>query len=132
MIMNFLRKFMAGRYGPDHLNTAMILLALVISLISRFVNLSILVFLSYFILALVVYRMLSRDIVRRRAENDRFIRYYWPIKQKIKVFFQRLKSRRTHKFFHCPSCRNLLRVPRGKGKMQITCPKCGERFVKKT
>jgi predicted RNA-binding Zn-ribbon protein involved in translation (DUF1610 family) len=130
--MNFLRNFMAGRYGPDHLNTALIIFALLLSFISRFAILSLLVYLSYLLIILTVFRFLSRNIQKRRAENDKFLRLYWPIKQKIKAFFSSLKSRKTHKFFKCPSCSNLLRVPRGKGKLQITCPKCGERFIRKT
>ena len=130
--MNFLRNFMAGRYGPDHLNTALIITSIAISLISRFVHLTVLVYISYIFLLLVVLRMLSRNIPKRRAENDKFLRYWWPIKQKIKRFFEKLKKRKTHKLFKCPSCKNTLRVPRGKGKLQVTCPKCGERFIKKT
>lgn len=130
--MNFLRNFMAGRYGPDHLNTALIIVALLLSFLSRFAILSLLVYLSYLLLILTVFRFLSRNIQKRRAENDKFLRLYWPVKQKIKAFFSRMKSRKTHVFFKCPGCGNLLRVPRGKGKLQITCPKCGERFLKKT
>ncbi len=130
--MNFLRNFMAGRYGPDHLNTALIILSIVVSLISRLVQITVLVYLSYLILLLAVFRMMSRNIPKRRAENDRFLRYWWPIKQKCKRLFDKMKNRKTHKFFKCPSCRNTLRVPRGKGKLQVTCPKCGERFIKKT
>jgi uncharacterized paraquat-inducible protein A len=130
--LNFLRKFMAGRYGPDHLNTALVVLALVIGFVSSLVQFVYLVYLSYLIFALALFRMLSRNIPRRRAENDRFLRFYSPVKQRIKAFFRRLKERKTHAFFKCPSCKNRLRVPRGKGKLQITCPKCGERFIKKT
>jgi uncharacterized C2H2 Zn-finger protein len=130
--MNFLRNFMAGRYGPDHLNTALIIAGLIISLISRFAILNLLVYVSYLLLILAVFRMLSRNIPKRRAENDKFLRYWWPVKQNFKKMYANIKDRKTHKFFKCPSCGNLLRVPRGKGKMQITCPKCGERFTKKT
>ena len=130
--MNFLRNFMAGRYGPDHLNAAIIIAALLISVISSLLSLSVLIYLSYLFLILAVFRMLSRNIRKRRSENDKFLRYYWPVRQKVKAVFSSLKSRKTHKFYKCPSCSNLLRVPRGKGKMQITCPKCGERFVRKT
>ena len=130
--MNFLRNFMAGRYGPDHLNTALIILSIAVSLIARLVNFSVLVYLSYLFLLLAVLRMLSRNIPKRRAENDRFLRYWSPVKQKCKRLFDKSKNLKTHKFFKCPSCKNNLRVPRGKGKLQITCPKCGERFIKKT
>jgi LSD1 subclass zinc finger protein len=127
---------MIGRYGPDHLNTALIVVAVLFGLIGRTARLSSLFVFSYLPLFLALFRMLSRNIPARRAENDRFLRFYWPIRTKVvgrvKNLSLRIKSRKTHKFFRCPSCRNLLRIPRGKGKVQVTCPKCGERFIKKT
>ena len=132
MIKNFLRNFMVGRYGPDHLSIAMIAVSLVLSLLNGVIGLSPIMYVSYTILALVLFRMLSRNIQRRRAENDRFIRYWWPVRTKAGRTVANIKHRKTHKFLKCPSCRNTLRVPKGKGKLQITCPKCGERFIKKT
>jgi uncharacterized C2H2 Zn-finger protein len=121
---------MIGRYGPDHLNTALIILSFLLGLVSGIIHIIYIVYLSYLILAFAVFRMLSRNIPRRRAENDRYLRFYSPVKQKVKAFFIRLKDRKNYRFFRCPSCRNILRVPKGKGKLQITCPKCGERFTK--
>jgi len=132
VIRNFLRNFMIGRYGPDHLNIAMIIVSLILSLIHGIFYIVPIVYVSYAILALALFRMLSRNVTRRRAENDKFIRYWWPIKTKVSRTILRIKNQKTHKFIRCPSCRNTLRVPRGKGKLQITCPKCGERFIKKT
>ena len=132
MFRNFFRRLMSGRYGPDHLNAAIIILSLVFALlhiILRFMPLS---YVSYTFFGVALFRMLSRNIFRRRAENDRFIRYWWPVRTKILRTFSRLKQRKTHKFIKCPVCRNTLRVPKRKGKIQITCPKCGERFIKKT
>ena len=132
MIRNFLRNFMTGRYGPDHLGVAMIVVSLVISLISNIFHFMPVIYISYLILILAVFRMLSRNIARRRAENDKFIRYWWPIRTKLGRSWANVKHRKTHKFLKCPSCGNTLRVPKGKGKLQITCPKCGERFIRKT
>jgi len=132
LIRNFLRNFMAGRYGPDHLNVAMILFSLVLNLLNGIVHFPPLMYISYIVLALALYRMLSRNIKRRRAENDRFIRYWWPIRTRIGRSLANIKHRKTHRFIKCPGCGNTLRVPKGKGKLQITCPKCGERFIKKT
>ncbi len=130
--MNFLRNFMMGRYGPDHLNTALIITSLAVGLVARFVAFPFILYLSYLIFALALFRMLSRNIEKRRAENDRFLHFWWPFKTRCKKLIDRQKSHRTHKFFKCPSCKNTLRVPRGKGRLQVTCPKCGERFIKKT
>jgi ribosomal protein S27E len=132
VIRNFLRKFMLGRYGPDHLGTAMLVVALVLSLIMQILGLGFVAVVSYILLALMIFRMLSRNIEARRRENDRFLRYWGPARTKIKSRVARLRDIKTHKYFTCPGCRNTLRVPRGRGKLQITCPRCGERFVRKT
>ena len=132
MIRNFIRNFMIGRYGPDHLGVAIILLSLALSLVHSFTRLSIILYIAYAIALLALFRILSRNITKRRAENDRFIRYWWPLKTKIKQSYTNFKQRKTHRFFKCPGCRNVLRVPRGKGRIQVTCPKCSERFPAKT
>lgn len=132
MIRNFLRKFMLGRYGPDQLGIAMIILSLILSLVHSVTRFTPLMFVSYIVLILALFRMLSRNLTRRRAENDKFIRYWWPVRTKTGRAWANIKHRKTHKFFKCPSCGNTLRVPKGKGRLQITCPKCGERFIKKT
>ena len=132
MLRNFLKNVMIGRYGPDHLGVAMIVISLILSITHSFTRVNILLYIAYAIAALALFRMLSRNITRRRAENDKFIRYWWPIKTKISTFISNFKQKKTHKFFKCPSCRNTLRVPKGKGKVQVTCPKCGERFTGKT
>ena len=132
MIRNFLRNIMTGRYGPDQLGITMTVTSLVIYFLYGLLAFTPLMIVSYVILILAVFRIMSRNIQRRRAENDRFIRYWWPVKTKISRVKTELSQRKTHKFFKCPSCRNNLRVPKGKGTLQITCPKCGERFIKKT
>ena len=132
MIRRFLRNFMIGRYGPDHLNVAMIVFSLLLSLVHAIAGFTPLMYISYIILALALFRMLSRNIARRRAENDRFIRYWWPVRTRVNRAIANIKHRKTYRFLKCPGCCNTLRVPKGKGKLQITCPKCGERFMKKT
>lgn len=132
MIRNFLRKLMIGRNGPDNLGVAIIVVSLVVYLVYAILRFSFIVYISYALLGLALFRMMSRNIKRRRRENDRFIRYWWPVKTKARRAWANLRHRKTHRFYKCPSCRNTLRVPKGKGKLQITCPKCGERFVKKT
>ncbi len=131
MIRNWLRNFMIGRYGPDQLYIASIIVALVAALLSVFFGWWMRL-LSYLFLFYALFRMLSRNIHKRRRENDKFLKYWWPVKMRFKRKIQRIKSSKTYAFFKCPACKNTLRVPKGKGKIQITCPKCGERFIKKT
>ena len=132
MIKNWLRNFMIGRYGPDQLNIALLITSVVIGLVGAIINISVLTIIGDIILVYTLFRMFSKNIPARRRENDKFIKFWWPIKTKIRNKIAQFKSRKNYCFFNCPECKNTLRVPRGKGKIQITCPKCGERFIKKT
>ena len=119
-----LRLFMAGRYGTDRLNMVILCTGLVISLLSVFsrshmVNLVCLV-VSYGLMIWAICRSLSRNTYKRYQENRKFLQ-----------IFDRLKDRQ-HRYFDCPKCHQMVRVPRGKGKIAITCPRCREKFVKKT
>ena len=118
------RRFMEGRYGTDKLNMTILTAGFVLCLVSMFfripaVNL-VLTGLSYALMFWAIFRTLSRNTYRRYQENRKYLQ-----------IFGRLKDR-EHRYFDCPKCRQLVRVPRGKGKIAITCPKCREKFVKKT
>ena len=115
---------MAGRYGTDRLNMVILGSGLIASLISvgcqsAWLNMIFFV-LSYGLMIWAIYRSLSRNTYQRYQENRRF----W-------AFFDRLKDRQ-HRYFYCPKCHQRVRVPRGKGKISITCPRCKEKFVRKT
>ena len=123
-ISAWLRNFMMGRYGTDRLNMAILSVGLVASLLSvifKFapVNLA-LFFLSYGMMFWAIFRCLSRNTYKRYQENRKFLQTVDRIKD------------REHRYFDCPKCRQMVRVPRGKGKISITCPRCREKFVKKT
>lgn len=137
-----LRRFMEGRYGADALNRflticgwVLLLSGFVLSAIDNRVTLivgSVLVTLSWAFLVLSILRTLSKKTSQRAAENYKYFVY----KNKVLGWFRRLKSRwqdrKTHRYFRCPQCRATVRVPKGKGKIQITCPKCKNQFVKKS
>ncbi|MDD6187965.1 MAG: hypothetical protein PUB32_00095 [Clostridiales bacterium] len=130
--MNWLRRFMAGRYGPDQLSFAMLIVALVLNLAASILRMALISSLSAVLIVLCFYRMFSRNYEKRRAENQKFMGMWY----RIKNFFRRQKDKmrqgKNFRFFKCPSCKNNLRVPKGKGKIYVTCPRCGERFIKKT
>ena len=119
-----LRNFMAGRYGTDRLNMVILGAGVVASLLSVWVKGAPfnLIFwaLSYGLMIWAIFRTLSRNTYKRYQENRKFLQ-----------ITGRLKDR-DHKYFDCPKCRQMVRVPRGKGKIAITCPRCREKFVKKT
>ena len=123
-LMAGFRNFMAGRYGTDKLGLTLLGAALVMSLLSSFIPLIVvrlaLTLAYYGLMFWALFRMFSRNTYARYEENRKFLR-----------FFDQLKDR-DHRYFSCPKCRQTVRVPRGKGKIAITCPKCRERFIKKT
>ena len=119
-----LRNFMMGRYGTDRLNMAILGVGLVASLLSvliKFAPVNLALFaLSYGMMFWAIFRTLSRNTYKRYQEN-----------RKVLQLTGRMKDR-EHRYFDCPKCRQMVRVPRGKGKISITCPRCREKFVKKT
>lgn len=127
-MMNRFRAFMIGRNGVDQLGTAMLIAAIAANLLS---NIFASAFLSLLALALIVLaflRMLSRNLAKRQAENRRFTAVWYRTKNRFLAWKDRQSQSKDYKFFTCPGCKNKLRVPRGKGRIQITCPKCGQRF----
>ena len=117
-------RFMMGRYGTDKLNTWILGVGVVLCLISVFiqyppVNLA-LTTCSYILMVWAIFRTFSRNTYKRYRENRRFL-----------MILDRIKDR-EHRYFDCPKCRQPVRVPRGKGKIMITCPKCKEKFQRKT
>jgi hypothetical protein len=118
------RSFMAGRYGTDKLNMTILGIGVAVCLVSMFipsakVNL-VLTMISYGLMFWAIFRSLSRNTYKRYQENRKYL-----------LFLDRVKDRQ-HRYFDCPRCRQPVRVPRGKGKIAITCPKCKEKFIKKT
>ncbi|MBQ7801908.1 MAG: hypothetical protein IJ375_07990 [Oscillospiraceae bacterium] len=119
-----MQRFMAGRYGTDKLNMTILVAALVICLIAGFVQVAVvnllLTAVSYGLMIWAICRSMSRNTYKRYQENRKFLQ-----------FFDRIKDR-DHRYYDCPRCRQSVRVPRGKGKIAITCPRCKEKFIRKT
>ena len=129
---NWLSNFMLGRNGMDQLVIAQVALALVLQLLSGVLDTGILSLFSNAMLVWAAFRMLSRNLSARSVENQRFLLRLQGFRTDTRAWRERLRHRKEYKFFHCPGCGNWLRVPRGKGKIQITCPRCGHRFSGRT
>ncbi|SNS36312.1 hypothetical protein SAMN05446037_1008155 [Anaerovirgula multivorans] len=130
--MNWLRTFMVGRYGGDQLSIFLLALSIVLTIIARITGISILMIISYFPLFGAVYRMLSKDIQKRSMENYKFAIFVNPVYSRLKKVQDRIKDLKTHKYYRCTKCKTMLRVPKGIGKILITCPKCKDQSIKKT
>ena len=113
-------RFMYGRYGPDQLNNALLILGVALAVVGMLFSLPVLTVLSYLPLGCCLYRMFSRNVNRRRLENQKYMQQ-----------LNRLRDRNS-RYYSCPRCHQTVRVPRGRGKINIHCPKCGNQFVKKT
>ena len=115
---------MMGRYGTDKLNMAILGAGLIACIIGMFVHFApvnlLLTLISYVLMGWAIFRTLSRNTYKRYQENRKYL-----------MFLQRIKDR-EHRYYDCPRCRQQVRVPRGKGKISISCPKCAEKFIRKT
>ena len=119
-----IRHFMLGRYGTDKLNMAILGAGVGACVLGMFIRQPqvdmALTVLSYVLMSWAIFRTLSRNTYKRYQENRKYLR-----------LIQRIKDR-DHRQFTCPRCHQTVRVPRGKGKISITCPRCKEKFIKKT
>lgn len=140
-----IRQWMSGRYGRDELNTFLSFLCIILLVINMFVGRRILFYLALAVLVILYLRTFSKNYSKRRAENEKFLQ----IKDRITGFFtgrrsggrtenryndqyRAEKEDREHVYFSCPRCRKRLRVPRGRGKISIHCPQCGNDFIERT
>ena len=137
--MNWLQKFMMGRYGVDQMNIGVLIFSMVCTLTASLTRWLLLSILGTALLSYGVFRMFSRNVSARSKENQKFLVFWNKVKgiwYKIKDWFsgkkRRFADRKTHCYFSCPKCKRKLRVPKGKGKIEISCPICGTKFIKKT
>lgn len=135
MIRNFFSRLMYGRYGSDQLNHFLLVLFWILWLVDIFVKnaiaSTILSTVAYVCILFALFRMLSRNYSRRSAENDRFLKVAGPVIHWCKRKRNQARDK-DHRYFKCPTCSQILRVPRGKGKISITCRNCGTMFQEKT
>ena len=124
-------RFFQGRNGPDQLGFAALILALILNVLDGFLGLGVLSLLSTALFIWAVFRMLSRNVERRREENSRFTGWWYPLRKRISQFWTRLKNTRKYKYFRCPECRAILRLKRGSGTVHVTCGKCRHEFDQK-
>ncbi len=131
-LQNALYRFMYGRNGSDQLNIALLVVYLALWLVGSLVAaifssglLQLVVNVLMSVLAVIIFaRMLSKNLARRRAENAKFLAWWYPFKRRLAGMKAR-RADKAHKYFTCRACKTICRVPAGKGKIVITCPKCG-------
>ena len=131
-----LARFMIGRNGNDQLNRFLLLADVVLLLLAGILNRTALGSLLYLLvlalLGLTYFRMLSRNVYKRRSENESYLCRKQQLLSRFRVLKESWKQRKDYKLFSCPSCRAVMRVPRGRGKIRIVCHKCGNTFMGKS
>ena len=137
--MSFLNKlrasfmrFMIGRNGADQLGLFSLIAALVFNLLDNFLMTGILSLLGMALYIWTFFRMFSKNVVKRREENRKFMIWYEKAKKIALRYWTRLKNIREYKYFSCPNCKASIRMKRGMGEKEITCPGCKHVFKQKS
>lgn len=125
-------RFMQGRYGNDELGNFTLIAMLVLIVLSAITNWQILYSVALVLLIWSYYRMLSKNISKRYAENQKFLNWWRDVKKPFKQEIYYMKQRKTHHIYTCPNCKQKIRIPKGKGKIKVTCPRCKHSFVKRS
>lgn len=121
-------RFMAGRYGGDQLNNFLLIIVMLMIAVNVFVNSYILWIVYMLLWGWSIFRMMSRNIYKRQAENAKFLKLWNPVKGWFKLVKNKWRDRKTHVYKKCPKCKAVLRLPKKKGNRTVKCPKCGNRF----
>ena len=130
-----LQRFMYGRYGSDELSKAMLIAMLVCAVLTWFTNGGLDTVLSVAMWALLIYsyvRMFSKNHGKRWAENQKYLSFKNRILGRINKEKNYAQQRKTHRIYSCPGCKQKIRVPKGKGRIEISCPKCKTKFIKRS
>lgn len=127
-----LRAFLDKCYGFDLLGYLLLGASVLLTALSRITDALFLSLLGSILLVWAASRAFSHNIHKRWEENRKLLKLLPNLRRSLSDGMDRHRQRRDYKFFRCPGCRNRLRLPRGKGRIQITCPRCGHRFGGKT
>ena len=136
---NFMQKFKSalykisyGRYGTDELSRFLLISGLVCFGLFFITGVGFLYPLSIMLLIYNVFRSYSKNYNKRYKEREIYLFYKSKADKKISLYRRMWNERKTHKFFKCPTCKTVVRVPKGRGKIEISCPKCHNNFVRKS
>jgi ribosomal protein S27E len=124
-------RFMYGRNGTDQLGMFTLTAYLLVWVVQMLTRWGVLEIVEVLLLVVLLFRMLSRNLPRRREENAKFLQATRPIQRRWTTFRSRAQDR-EHRYFKCPNCGQQMRVPRGKGRITVHCRNCGATFEEKS
>ncbi len=125
-----LRQFMIGRYGMDDLSRFLGWLSFILIVIEMFSRKAVLTYITLVLIVILYYRTFSRNISKRYAENQKYLVYTGKVRAYLANRKRYLSELKSYHIYKCPSCRQKIRIPRGKGRIEISCPKCHTKFIK--
>jgi len=126
------QRFMIGRYGNDEFGRFLLGLTALLLILSLFIRSSLTELLLCFLIVYMYFRMFSKNIAKRRQENQVYLKYQNQALRFMDKQKRIAKERKVNHIYSCPNCKQMIRVPKGKGKIAITCPKCKTEFIKKS
>jgi len=127
-----IQRFMIGRYGVDEMNRFLMGVTMVLIVLDLFLRSHVLYLLGALCLIWCYYRMLSKNISKRFQENQKYLNLEFRVKEGWKNLKFKISQARQFHIYKCPGCGQKIRIPRGKGKISIHCPKCQTDFIKRS
>lgn len=131
-MMYKMAQFFYGRNGFDNLARTCNALAILLLVINIFAQSAVIYFIWVALFAYTIFRIYSKNISKRYAENQKFLQLTEVPRRYANLARLQWRDRSVSRYYICKSCHQQIRVPKGKGRIEIRCPKCGERFIKKT
>ena len=127
-----MQRFMYGRYGIDQFGTFLLTAGMITAFLSLMRWFAWLGIISFFLIVWAYIRIFSKNFDKRRRELNFYLKSKYRIRERVDLIKRIFRERKTHRYLRCKLCKTRLRVPKGKGKIEITCPKCKNRMIKKT
>lgn len=123
-------RFMSGRYGLDSFGKCTLVIAIILSLLASAFRSELMNLFAWALIIYTYFRIFSKNIYKRYAENQTYLTKTFKIRHWLGKQINMMKQRKTHHIYKCPACKQKIRIPRGKGKIEIRCPKCYTTFIK--
>ena len=132
VLQSFLMRLLYGRNGFDNLARLSYGLSMILLIVNIFASSVIIYFTWIGLFAYSMFRTFSRNITKRYAENKKYLEMTDGLRKRVGLVKLQWRDRQVSRYYICKSCHQQIRVPKGKGRIEIRCPKCGERFIKRT
>ncbi len=125
-------RFMMGRYGIDSFSKTLLYISIIMYVFNLFLGSELITMISMAMLIYCYFRIFSRNVYKRANENQKYLMKTQKLRMTIDKYMRQLKTLKTHHIYKCPKCGQKIRIPRGKGRISIHCPKCNHDFIKKS